>query len=239
MRALSERVVSPERGVTVTDVALTTAFETRLEPALQVDGYRRLAPLHYGRIRYDVYQLLVVHFVSEASEFHVEHATMLLVEPHTFANFDLGGRFPESSAYSFGTQRDLSHDLETLLMEYLTVLRPRLQARAALTGLMDVTLHQLGGSGSPHLWFTLAVGHARLGDEKKARSFAGEALSRYRAHCVPSPDGSPNVNAPWAHKGEQRAELLVDALYSGRIAPLLDGWRSGTIAALGIAAIDT
>jgi hypothetical protein len=123
-------------------------------------------------------------------------------------------------------------------MGYLSELRPRLQARASLPGLMDAVLGHLGASGSAHLWFTLAVGHARLGEETKARRFAQEALSRYRATCQPNSDGSPNVNAAWAKKGEQRAESLMDALYKSRTTTLLDGWRSGTIAALGLASLE-
>jgi hypothetical protein len=221
----------------VTDAAFSEAFEARLFPTLQVDGYCRLAPLHFGRVAGDVFQLLVLHREQGTPAFHVEYASLLLVEPHAFASFDLGGRFPEDSVYS-ALPEGLPHAFETVLVDYLTVLRPRLQARLNLTGLMDVALHSLGASGSPHLWFTLAVGHARLGQEAKARGFAQEALSRYRALCEPSTDGSPNVNTTWATKGEQRAELLVDALYTGRIVPLLEGWRSGTIAALGLTAFE-
>lgn len=221
----------------MTDSTLTAAFEARVQPALQVDGYRRLAPLHFGRIVGDVFQLLVAQVAVPSPEIYVEHTSMLLLEPHAFANFDLGGRVPEVGGHTVADE-PVSHTVERLLAEYLTALRPRLQVRATLRGLMDLAMHRLGESGSPHLWFTLAVGHARLGEEGKARGFAQESLSRYRDACTPRSDALVSVNAPWANKGEQRAALLVDALYTGRIAPLLDGWRSGTVAALGIEALD-
>lgn len=217
----------------MTDAVFTTAFEARVLPSLLVDGYRRLAPLHYARVVGDVCQLLLVAMTPHPPAFHVEYTSLLLVEPHAFASFDLGGRCPEVDAYP-ASPPDLDRGLDALLMNYLSQLRPRLQASAELPGLMDATLRQLGESGSPHLWFTLAVGHARLGDETKARRFAQEALIRYRAAGEPNPDGSPNPNTPWANKGRQRAESLVDALYAGRTTALLEGWRSGTLVALGL-----
>lgn len=218
----------------VTDAAFVAAFEARLLPVLQVDGYRRLSQLHYGRIDEDVFQLLVVQAPPSGKHFYLEHAALLLVEPHAFVNFDVGARFPETGGYCLFDDVTSSGDSERLLVDYLTVLRPRLQMRANLVHFLDLVLRQLGESGSPHLWFTLAVGHARLGQEKAARRYAQEALTRYRTLGEPPLGGVANVNANWARKGEQRAELLVDALYSGRVAALLDGWRSGTVAALGL-----
>lgn len=222
----------------LTDAEFAATFQARVYPALQVDGYRCVAPLHFGRLVGDVLQLLVVHFTPERLELFVEHTSMLVVEPHGFANFDLGGRTPARGAF-VASKSAVSQAVDAWLMEYFTTLRPRLEAAAALAGLMDVALHALGQSGSPHLWFTLAVGHARLGREKQARGFAQEALARYRAHCERSADGSPSLSAAWAQKGEQRVELLLDALYSGRVGPLLDGWRTGTLAALGLATLET
>lgn len=219
------------------DAPLLAALETRLLPALQVDGYRRFAPQHYGRLLGDVLQFLVVEFDAAARSFQLEYATMLLVEPHTFLSFDLGGRFPPLASVepsSADAARTVSHAVDALLVDYLAMLRPRLQTQVTLPGLMDLALSRLGETGSPHVWFTLAVGHAYLAKENPARRYAQEALGRYRAFCEPNPDGSPNVNSPWAKRGEQRSELLIDALYTGRVAALLDGWRSGTVAALGL-----
>lgn len=219
------------------DVALLAAFESRILPALQVDGYRRFAPQHYGRLRGDVLQFLVASFDAGSAQLQLEYASMLLVEPHGFLNFDLGGRLLGAASpnpASASATREMSHTVDALLVDYLAALRPRLERHAQLPGLMDLALGRLGETGSPHVWFTLAVGHALLAQEEPARRYAQEALGRYRALCEPCPDGSPNVNAPWAKRGEQRSGLLIDALYTGRVAPLLDGWRSGTLAALGL-----
>lgn len=217
------------------DAPLLTAFESRILPALQVDGYRRFAPQHYGRLVGDVLQFLVVEYDAAQVSFQLEYASMLMVEPHSFLSFDLGGRLPDAAKSGRpSAARELSHAVDDLLVDYLGVLRPRSQAHARLPGLMDLALSRLGETGSPHVWFTLAVGHAHLAKENPARRYAQEALGRYRALCEPNPDGTPNINSPWAKRGEQRSELLIDALYTGRVAPLLDGWRSGTVTALGL-----
>lgn len=223
------------------DADFQSALEQRAMPVLHLDGFRRVSPLHYGRILGDVFQLLLLHLDVHRGTFQAEYTSVLLVEPHTFASFDLGGPFPDGQlgkVYKASSLAELSHDLEVFLVDYLTVARPHLQVRGQLTGLLDAALRALGGSGSPHLWFTLAVGHSRLRDEKAARRYAQEALARYRTYCQPAADGSPNANLPWAKRGEQRAELLIEALYAGRTPHLLDGWRTGTLSALGLTALE-
>ena len=68
-------------------------FEARLLSALSTDGFQRFAPRHYGRIRDDILQFLVSQPESGPRQaLTLEFASLLLVEPHSFLNLDLGGR---------------------------------------------------------------------------------------------------------------------------------------------------
>lgn len=216
----------------MTETSFAQTFDARFRAALAPDRYLPFAPLHYGRIIGDVLQFIIAHCNSEPqAELTLETGTLLLCEPHSFLSFDIGGGFPneqQASTYRAADRAQWQQVSELAVLDYLAVVRPRLEKRSSLSALMDHVFTLLGHSGSPHLWFTLAVGHARLADETRARALAQEALVRYRK-CA-----EHEGPAMWPKKGEQRCELLVHELYADRTQRLLDGWKAGTLAALGL-----
>lgn len=219
----------------LTERSFSQLFDARFKAVLAPDGYHSLGLLHYARVVGDVLQFFIAHTSqhpeSEQAELSLEAGCLLLCEPHTFLSLDIGGSFPDEQTprtYVSPTSAQWPQVAELAVFDYLTIGRPRMDKRSGVPGLMDHVFTRLGRSGSPHLWFTLAVGHARLGDEVRARGFAQEALVRYRKAAEETPSAS------WAHKGEQRSELLVHELYAVRSERLLEGWRSGTLSALGL-----
>lgn len=223
---------------TLTPPSFAKVFDARLAAVLATDGYQAFAPLHYGRIQGDVLQFVIAHYEqherSQQVVLALEMGSLLLCEPHAFLSLDIGGNFPDEKATKTYVAEKPEHWVQTaelVVLDYLAVARARIDKRFPLPALMDHVFTLLGHSGSPHLWFTLAVGHARLGNEPRARRFAQEALVRYR-HCA---EAEPQ--ATWTSRGEQRCELLVHELYAGRAQGLLDGWKAGTLRTLGIEAL--
>jgi hypothetical protein len=233
---LCQHLQSPRHFASITHqlaaLSFTQVFDARFAAALTPDGYRSFAPLHYGRVQDDVLQFFVAHCSDgPRAQLSLEAGSLLLCEPHGFLSFDIGGTFPDeqrSQTYTTSNDAQWQHTVELAVLDYLTIGRPRMAKRAKLTDLMDHVFTLLGHSGSPHLWFTLAAGHARLGEESKARDLAQEALIRYRKCAEHDP------RASWPQKGEQRCERLVHALYAVQAERLLEGWKAGTVAALGV-----
>jgi hypothetical protein len=216
----------------VTYPAFSQLCDARFGAALATDGYRPFAALHYGRIVGDVFQFFLAHCSQgPQAALSIEMGSLLLCEPHNFLSLDLGGSFPDETlakTYVAPDEGQWHQAVDLAVVDYLTIARARMDRRSRLSGLMDHGFALLGRSGSPHLWFTLAVGHVRLDDETRARALAQEALVRYRKSTELEP------NASWAIKGAQRAELLVKELYAVRAGRLLDGWKAGTLSSLGL-----
>lgn len=218
-------------------------FEARLLSALSTDGFQRFAPRHYGRIRDDILQFLVSQPESGPRRvLTLEFASLLLVEPHSFLNLDLGGRFPDGDAgkvYVVGADeanvpgadnghaREIGVAVEAVVIDYLSSCRPVLERASHLKGFIAATAAQLQDETTPHPLFSLAAAYARAGALDDAEEFAIRARDAY----VASQTGE---NHPWAARGEQRCSLLLNSLYAGTTPALQDGWRAGTIAALGV-----
>lgn len=211
-------------------------FERKLLDALDNDGFRRFAPRHFGRIRDDVLQFLVLQEASsQPPGFGIEYGNLLLAEPHTFLSFDLAGRLPDGAPdalYLLNSHPQVDTVLEQALIDYVTSCRPMLQRVSTLRGFLAATLDTLSDTPHPHSLFTIAASYARAGRIDDAERYAVRAREHYTRHQGASTN-------QWAQRGELRCTRLLESLYAGTVVSLQDGWRAGSVRALGVDILDT
>src|SRR5690606_4548421 len=135
------------KGVMPSDPSWLGQLEAFLLSALSNDGVQRFAERHYGRLRGDVFQFLVLQLPAlPGAGFALEFGSMLLVEPHSFLALDCGGDFPDpsrSKTYRVKDVEDIKTAAEAVIIDYLALCRPTLERTSTLKGFAVVTAEQL------------------------------------------------------------------------------------------------
>ena len=223
-------------------LSVARAFDRTLLPKLTDDGFDRLEPRRFGRIRGDVFQHLsysVDGRMSSYRSYRIEFGSMLLVEPHSFPTITIGGCFPDGnlgSDYRAVSEESLAASVERAARDYDATWRAVITRTETVEGIADWARTGLASDTwvdlPSQLLFTLASAEARLGKLSEALQHAEASSLAHEEEERERGEGFAGTQGPIA------ARTLAAAIRDGNVASLQDAWRRSSIEALAVEALD-